>query len=126
MHFTASSGQNWTVIRRSVAATVLVAFLATGTAAAEQPKPKPSKPMKQMQMSPAGDMEQRMEAIRAINKAFSDAVRQAQRVYKAARDAARSAEARSKAEVDRRASIAAAAIARQKAIDALGPLPRKP
>lgn len=127
MHFTAAGGQNWRVIRRSIAAAALLALLATGpAAAAEQPKPAPNpKPSRSMQMTPA-DMEKRMGAIRAINKAFSDAVRKAQRVYKAARDAANSAEAKSKAEVDRRASIAAAAIARQKAIDALGPLPRRP
>lgn len=110
-------------------------------AAADKPKPKPTESMRMMApkvQSMAVDpyelqkqtykdaMQARTASIEVINQAFSAAVKQAQLDYRTARAAAKTADAKSQADANRRASIAAASTARQKAIDALGPIPQKP
>lgn len=107
--------------------------------AADQTKPKPSdKPrpaatkMQPMEARTAQAptfaeaMAARKAAVEQINQAFSAAVKQAQRDYKSERAAAATADAKNRAEANRKASIAAASTARQQALDALGPMPKKP
>ena len=133
--FHSRSMHNWPVPLRAIAAAVAGLFLAVPASATEKPKPTTSQ-------SPVGKpapteshavhgrtakdaAQARKAAIATINQTFTAAVQRAQNEYKAARAVAKTADAKGAAEANRKAGIAAAAAARQKAIDALGPAPSK-
>lgn len=128
-----------------IGATILAAaLLGTPASAADKPKPKTTDSVKATAATPmmartvSADpyktqlqlymdaMQFRQAAIDTINAAFSDAVKKAQRDYKAARAAATTAEAKNSADAMRKLAIADANAFRQHAIDDLGPVPQKP
>lgn len=113
-----------TRMRYGVPALVAV-LLAAPAAAAERPKPKPTRggPATVAVAQPRDARKAYMAQVDAINRRFVAAVKQAQREFKAARATATTAEAKNQAEARRKAAIAAATTTRQRAINALGPKP---
>lgn len=127
--------------RIAVATAVLVGITIGPAVAGEKPKPSPKADARpavtQSATTPVGTSKapasdyaaaakERKAAIDAINAAFAEAVKTAQRVFKAARKAATTAGMKATAETARDKAINDAAAARQAAIKALRPLPMKP